>query len=151
MDYRALLTEVGKNALAVGAVEMVNVVDKVPLQRTEMTSRLKQGATYTLARDLVDFLTVGQSDVLNMNYRNLIDSTAWYGLVGYGVDKSGVGRMAEEAVRGVSPFDTNVNDMLIDGSIMTLSSTLRDMAEVNPLIMTTPLRYAIRPTSILNM
>lgn len=149
MDYKTLLMDVGKNAMAVGIVQMVDLVDKVPLQRSEASNRLKQGATYTLARDLVNFWSTGQSDVLNMNYRHLVDSTVWNGASGYMFDRSGLARIANEAVAGVSPFDSMVNDALVDGTAMTVSNTLRDYAETNPTFMNTPLRYVLQPTSLL--
>ena len=148
MDYKGILMDVGKNALAVGVVEMVNIVDKVPVQRTEMTNRLKQGATYTLARDLVGFMTTGRSDVLEMNYRHLIDSTVWNGASGYMADRTGLTNTAEGALSNFSPLERQFNEMLVDGSIMTLSNVLRDYAETSPSIMNTPLKYVLNPTSL---
>jgi len=149
MDFQSVLMDIGKNALAVGVVQLVNVVDKVPVQRTEMTQRLKQGATYTLARDLVDYMTIGNSNLLNMQYRPLVDSTVWNGTVGYAADKTGVADRLEDVVSGFSPFEYQVNNALVDGAIMTLSNTIRGMAEVNPLVMQTPVRYLLQPTSLI--
>ena len=148
MNVQGVLTDVAKNAVAVAVVEMVDIVNKVPVQRSEATNRLKQGATYTLARDLVDYFTTGQSDVLSMNYRSLIDQTVWNGLVGYGADKTGLTDMADRAIRDVSPLDRYLNDAIVDGGVMKLAMTLREQAILNPLVQTSALRYAISPTSL---
>lgn len=148
MNVQEILTDVAKNGVAIALVEMVDVVNKVPVKRNELTNRLKQGATYTLARDLVDWWSGQPSDVMTMNYRGLIDSTVWNGSVGYAADKTGVASAVNQSLRGVSPFDTYINDVLIDGAILTTAMTTRDMANRNPMWMNSPLRYLTNASSL---
>lgn len=150
MDFKSLLMDVGKNSVAVGAVKMVNLVDSVPLQsNNEVTRDLKIGMEYTLARDVVNFVQTGQSDVLNMNYKSLLDDTIYNAATSMAYNRTGLTRAVINSIDATSPFSTNVNDAVIDGALITASLSLRDVLMTSPTVMNTPLRYVIKPSELL--
>lgn len=151
MDFKSLTMDVMKNALSVGVVQMVNVIDKVPIQSNNLvTKNLKIGAEYALARDMVNYMNTGQSDVLSMNYKSLLDNVVYNTATSLAYEKSGLTNFVIRGIDGTSPFDDMVNNAIIDGTLMTASLSLRDVLETSPSVMNSPLRYVLKPSELLN-
>jgi len=151
MDFKSLSMDIAKNGLAVGLVQMVNVVDSVPIKsNNELTKDLKIGMEYVLAKDIVNYAQTGQSDILSMNYKSLLDHTIYNTATAMLYSRSGLTNAVVRTVDSTLPFSDMVNNALIDGTLMTASFSLKDVLETSPTVMNTPLRYILKPSELLN-
>ena len=140
----ALLTRVLENALAAGLIVMSGLNHVIPGEGNMVWVRL--GAQQVVAEDLVNYMTGQGSVILSMDYYELFDRIFFSSGFVYGLSRAGATANAIRALEQVSPFPANINDALVDGSMIVLNRTVSDLMETSSTVLSTPLRYLVHPS-----
>ncbi len=140
----ALLTRVLENALAAGLIVMTGLNQVIPGEGNMVWVRL--GAQQVVAEDLVNYMTGQGSVILSMDYYELFDRIFFASGFVYGLSRVGATANAIRALEQVSPFPGNINDALVDGSMILLNRTVSDLMDTSSTVLSTPLRYLVHPS-----
>ena len=140
----ALLTHVLENALAAGLIVMTGLNQVIPGEGNMVWVRL--GAQQVVAEDLVNYMTGQGSVILSLDYYELFDRIFFASGFVYGLSRVGATSNAIRALEQVSPFPGNINDALVDGSMILLNRTVSDLMDTSSTVLSTPLRYLVHPS-----
>ncbi len=140
----ALLTRVLENALSAGLIVMTGLNQVIPGEGNMVWVRL--GAQQVVAEDLVNYMTGHGSVILSLDYYELFDRIFFASGFVYGLSRVGATSNAIRALEQVSPFPGNINDALVDGSMILLNRTVSDLMETSSTVLSTPLRYLVHPS-----
>lgn len=92
---------------------------------------LAKGASFAVARSLVDQVTNGQSELFNMNYVALLDNTAFFGIVSGVVDKTDINNMVYKAIDTTLPISEQLKVDLLDGITISAGSAVAGLLDVS--------------------
>ncbi len=92
---------------------------------------LADGISYALARDLVNQVSGGGSNLMNMNYVALLDDTAYFAIASGVTDGTGVNTMLYDNISKLSPLSQNVNMGLTNGAIISGATAVANLLDVS--------------------
>ena len=91
---------------------------------------LADGLSFGLARDLVNQITYGGSNLGNMNYIGLLDDIAYFSIASGVADNTGVNMMLYNSVSQVSPLSQNMNIGLANGALISGATAVANLLDV---------------------
>jgi hypothetical protein len=142
MDFLGPVKNVGENTIAINLLQMTGVGDKVKTS-SSIANTLKYGAMYTVAKDGKNWFNTGHSDILKMNWENLVDDSFYESVLLYGWNKVGLISKVVEGVNSVSPFDSRINNSISDGVLMSVNDFVHDLVLKQPGIHEGAMKYVL--------
>ena len=141
-----VLQRIAENALSAALVVGSGVLN---VQTTNKTMEaLKVGVSQIVAEDIVRWVNSEGSLILNMDYRNFIDRVIFASGFVYALNYAGATPKAIQLLDQVSPFGTMVDDVLVNGGLITLNRTVADVMDATAPFNQVPLVYLNHPSLI---
>lgn len=145
----ALMT-LGQDALAVALIEYLRVSEMIKVGDNEMLNDVKMGALWTVADDIVQFISTRQSHFLAGDYIFFVDDTFFNTALFSFLSRSGLGDRVSDQLEGVIPLPSNLRTA-VSTSVLRLSGKFFGQYLVNALAPSFPsVQYLTRISLLWN-
>lgn len=111
------------NSVAIGALHLSGISDKVNLGNNMVANGFKDGLFLSTAEDMTDYWMYNNSLLQQGRFQDFVDRSIFNGLAYTGVKLIEADKTLFNLIDDVSPFPSNINSALTIGGILTVIKT----------------------------
>ena len=140
-----ILYETAKQTGAIIAMDMSGINSKINFGDNYFMNQLANGTKYYTAEDIVNYISTGKSEILNMDVYKIGDGIVYNGIVHGVIDSTGVKTMVYNQVSKYSPLSVEMTKNAVRAFTMVCGKTAGSIIKQtnkNPM-----LNYVFNPVS----
>ena len=101
------------------AMNQIDLQRKLNFGSNPFVGGFTNGAMYALSSDAINYLSIGQSKLLNGDIAGLVDDSVFFGVISSGVKMAGLDATIMKTIETVSPFGRSTNIDIAEAGLLT--------------------------------
>ena len=129
---RDSLMDVGKSVIGVSIAKAMKIPERIEMNDSFATLHGSNGVLYTLVSDVIDYATVGESKLMNMDVYGIGDNIVFFSAVSATADVTNADQMVQDVLRGQAGLSSDTSELITESAILSAARITGRLIEETP-------------------